>query len=144
MNTGCGDYDLLRRRVEEMIRRLGREPAAPGFGTTLWSPATDVFETETGAVVKMELPGVRAEHLSIVLVDDRLLIRGRREDPDAGRKVRYHQMEIAYGPFAKLLYLHVPFDREGIRATLKDGFLVLVIPRAKQRRPERIAVEIRL
>ena len=61
-----------------------------------------------------EKSGVGPEDLSIVLVDDRLVVKGRRGDPDAGRKIQYHQMEIAYGPFAKIVHLRMPYDRDGI------------------------------
>jgi HSP20 family protein len=143
MGTCWGDYEVWSRRVESLLKRLGRSATESGFeGGTLWSPPTDVFETEDGVVVKMELPGVAAEDLSIVLVDDRLVVRGERRDPDAGRRTRYHQMEIAYGRFAKIVFLRIHHDREGIRAALGDGYLNLTIPRASEPAPEKVAVEI--
>ncbi|MCU0727807.1 MAG: Hsp20/alpha crystallin family protein [Planctomycetes bacterium] len=141
MGSGCGDYESLSRLVE----RMAGPYAGQGFGPTgAWSPPTDVFETATGVIVKMELPGVRSEDLSIVLLDDRLFVRGCRKDPDAGVKLRYHQMEIAYGGFVKVVTIRMRYDREGIRATLTDGFLSLLIPRAEKPAAGRVAVEIRL
>jgi HSP20 family protein len=142
MAIGRCDYDSWRRRIDQLVRKMGggSEPALPGQ----WSPPTDVFETADGIVVKMELPGVRPEDLSIHLVDDHLVVKGRRVDPDAGRKIQYHQMEICFGTFAKVVFLRLNYERDGITATLKDGYLNLVIPRSREPRRERIAVEIRL
>ena len=92
----------------------------------------------------MELPGVRPEDLSIVLVDDRLVVKGRRTDPDAGRKIHYHQMEIAYGSFAKVVLLRLHYNGDDISARLRDGYLSLTIPKAKEPSEKKIAVEVRL
>lgn len=144
MSIGRCDYDSMRSLLDRLLRAMGGSmnlagPTAPG----VWSPPTDVFETASGVVVKMEVPGVRAADLSIVLVDDRLWVRGVRADPDEG-KLRYQQMEIAYGPFMKVVQLGRGFDQDGIEATLKDGYLKLTIPRSSAPPPEKIAVEIRL
>jgi HSP20 family protein len=95
-------------------------------------------------VVKMELPGVSADGLSIVLVGDRLVVRGRRLDADSGLKIQYHQMEISYGSFAKVVYIRMGYDRNGIKAHLADGYLNLVIPKTNEPVIQKIAVEIRL
>ena len=142
MPIGRCDYDSWNRRIDQLLRRMGggSEPGLPGQ----WSPPTDVFETADGIVVKMEVPGLRREDLSIHLVDDRLVVKGRRVDSDAGRKIQYHQMEISYGTFAKIVFLRLNYDREGITADLRHGYLKLTVPRSREPRRERIAVEIRL
>ena len=140
-----GDYEDWNRRVDKLVRRMGGCSGESGFaGGTCWSPPTDVFETADGVVVKMELSGVVRSELSIVLVGDRLVVKGSRSDPDAGRKIQYHQMEISYGSFAKVVFLRVPYDGDGITARLDDGYLSVTIPRAAAHTEKRIAVEIRL
>ena len=139
-----GDYEFWSRKVDSLLRRLGacdRLGFESGQG---WSPPTDVFETADGVVVKMELPGVNSGDLSIVLVGDRLVVRGCRGDPDAGRKIQYHQMEISYGSFAKVVSIRMGYDRDGILAHLADGYLTLTIPRAQVPEIRKIAVEIML
>ena len=143
MGIGPCDYESWSRRAKLLLKSTWG-PSGFESASGVWSPPTDVFETEDGVVVKMELPGVRNEDLAIVLVDDRLVVKGHRRDPDAGHKIHYHQMEIAYGPFVKVVLLSMGYDHGGIRATLKDGYLSLVIPRAAKKVPAKIAVEIRL
>ena len=145
MPTGRADYERWSRSVDQLVRRMGGCSGETGFaGGTCWSPPTDVFETSKGVVVKMELPGVARSDLSIVLVGDRLVVKGGRSDPDAGRKIQYHQMEIAYGLFAKVVYLRMPYDGDGIAASLSDGYLSITIPRSPTPSEVKIAVEIRL
>jgi HSP20 family molecular chaperone IbpA len=142
MPTGRCDYESWRRRADQLARKMGGDSGFGGGG--LWSPPTDVFETAEGVVVMMELPGVRPGDLSIVLVDDRLVVKGCRTDPDAGRKIQYHQMEIAYGAFAKVVLLRLHYSGDEIQARMNDGYLSLTIPRAKTPSATKIAVEVRL
>ena len=144
MSHRVGDYEFWSRKVDSLIRRLGQCDRSGFEGGGGWSPPTDVFETADGVVVKMELPGVNSGDLSIVLVGDRLVVRGCRNDPDAGRKIQYHQMEISFGSFAKVVYIRMGYDRDGISARLADGYLNLTIPRASEAGIQRIAVEITL
>ena len=142
MPIGKCDYESWRQRADQLVRKMGSDTGL-GVGAA-WSPPTDVFETANGVVVLMELPGVRREDLSIVLVDDRLVVKGCRTDPDAGRKIQYHQMEIAYGAFAKVVLLRMHYDGDEITARLADGYLSLTIPRADEPGAKKIAVEVRL
>jgi HSP20 family protein len=144
MPIGPCDYESWNRRVQKLLRTMGGPAEFETAGGGVWSPPTDVFETREGVVVLMELPGVSPEDVSLVLVDQRLVVRGQRKDPEAGSKIHYHQMEIAYGPFVKIVFLNMGYDLDGIRAVLADGYLKLTIPRAAKREKEKIAVEIRL
>ena len=58
----------------------------------VWRPPTDVYETDSHVVVKVEIAGVQEEDLDISLVAHRLIIAGNRKDP-AGKLV-YQNMEI--------------------------------------------------
>ncbi len=47
---------------------------------------------------------------------------------------RLHQMEIAFGPFERVLRIGIPFEREGVAAHLEDGFLTVNLPKQLPRR----------
>ena len=65
-----------------------------------WSPAIDVYETETSFVVTAEVPGLTREQVDLVFEDRRLTIRGSRSDRAAqGDVVRFHQVERGHGSF---------------------------------------------
>lgn len=47
-----------------------------------WSPLADIEEQDDAYVVKVELPGVKREDISIELVGNELTIAGELKDPD--------------------------------------------------------------
>ena len=103
-------------------------------GGDRWRPAADVYETEKAIVVRLELAGVASADVHVSVDGDVLRIRGVREvrvDRDAQR---LHQMEIASGPFERILRIGIPFERGGVSAQLEDGFLRVTLPKRSTRR----------
>ena len=97
-----------------------------------WQPAVDVFETEKAIVVRAEIAGVRSADLRVTVEGQQLCIRGVRTPPDAGgghSVERLHQMEIAFGPFERLIRIGVPFDSDRVTAVAEDGFLRVTLPK---------------
>ncbi|MBL7161297.1 MAG: Hsp20/alpha crystallin family protein [Anaerolineales bacterium] len=95
----------------------------------LWSPPTDVFETDETVVIRIEVAGMQDAEFSISLDSQILTIQGARLDPPERRA--YHQMEIRFGEFCSQVDLHWAIDHEGIEAEYDDGFLRIVLLKAK-------------
>ena len=104
--------------------------------SSVWSPPTDLFESEEALVVHVEIAGMREEDFEVALENNVLLIAGARSDSPERRA--YHQMEIRFGKFATSVALPAPVDAESARAEYKDGFLTVTLPKAK---PNQIKVE---
>jgi HSP20 family protein len=93
----------------------------------VWSPPTDVFETEDALIVRIEVAGMREEDFEISLEGPNLTIRGTR--PDSSERRSYHQLEIPFGEFISDVELPVPVDADQIEAIYQSGFLRLVLPK---------------
>jgi HSP20 family protein len=104
------------------------------LGGSRWRPAVDVFETEKAVVVRLELSGVHIRDLNVTVDGDTLRISGVRHAASAEGVQRLHQMEIAFGPFERVLRIGIPFAREAVAAHLEDGFLTVNLPKQMPRR----------
>lgn len=96
---------------------------------TLWSPPTDVYETEEAYVVRLEVAGMREDDFQITLDGNYLIIQGHRSDTPERRA--YHQMEIRFGRFASVVELPPGVDVEHITAEYENGFLFITLPKAR-------------
>ncbi|GAB4456308.1 MAG: hypothetical protein OHK0029_13970 [Armatimonadaceae bacterium] len=100
-----------------------------------WQPAADVHETENAITIKLEVAGVTVADVQVSLSGDgrRLVVAGVRRESEEERQTRTacHQLEIYFGPFERTFLLppEMPIDRDEISATLKDGFLTIILPR---------------
>lgn len=95
-----------------------------------WSPNTDVYATESGLVVKVELAGMRSEHLEIMVEGQRLRITGNRPDGCRSPKCNFLVMEINYGTFERVLELPATYDLTQAKAAYLNGFLRIDVPLA--------------
>ncbi len=97
--------------------------------TGVWSPPTDVCETESHYVITVEVAGMREGDFEVVYENGTLLIAGQR--PDVAERRAYHQMEIHFGKFSAAIALPGPVDPDHSVAEYKDGFLVVKMPKLK-------------
>ena len=106
----------------------GRGGAASGR----WIPNTDVYTTDTGLVIKVELAGMKSENLEITVEGHRLRISGSRPDVCRAHKCNFLVMEISYGPFESALDLPPGYDLSQAKAIYVNGFLRIDVPVAHQ------------
>lgn len=136
-------HDEIQRLFElTMGRPLGYLLISQGPYT--WQPPTDVFETDSEVIVKVELAGMSVNDADIVLAEGMLVITGKRDNQPGLRKTAYHQMGISYGQFRTQIPLPVEIDRDRVKASYEDGFLFVHLPKAAYRPLEatRIAITV--
>ena len=97
----------------------------------IWRPPTDVFETEEAVIVRVEVAGMGEQDFTIALEERLLTIRGNRTDILERRA--YHQMEIRFGEFGMQIELPVAVVADQIQAAYQDGFLKVILPKARPR-----------
>ena len=99
--------------------------------------AVDVHETDTEIVIKTAIAAVKPENLEVFVHNDMLTIRGIRHDDEVsgGRTL---VRECHWGAFSRSIILPTEVDADRIGATLKDGVLIVRMP--KTDRSRRIAV----
>ncbi len=102
-------------------------------------PATDVYETDDALTIVMEMPGVAKEDLDVSVESGVLNIEGRLNFK------KYEGMQPVYteynvGHYRRSFSLTNRIDQLKIRADVSDGVLTLVLPKAEETKPRKIAV----
>ncbi len=93
-----------------------------------WVPNTDVYVTEEGLVIKVELAGIRREDLELMVEGKRLRISGQRPDGCRAPHCKFLVMEINYGAFETVLELPEGYDLNTAKAAYQNGFLRIDVP----------------
>ena len=96
-----------------------------------WVPNTDVYSTDTGLVVKVELAGMRREDLTLTVEGNRLRICGHRPDGCRAPKFNFLVMEINYGRFESVIEMPPGYELSQATAAYQNGFLRIDIPVSK-------------
>lgn len=136
------------RQAEEMFNRLAKtfgdnfgEDFASSFRERALSFRTDIYEEDGRYLLEAELPGFSKDDIDIDYTAAYLTIRAvRREDKPEPDTRRVILSERKSGEFVRRFYLENA-DREGIRASLKEGVLKLDIPKKENPASKRILIE---
>jgi HSP20 family protein len=121
-------------KVSPTVLFISRGSAVSGRGGSAngrWVPNTDVYSTDTGLVIKVELAGMKSDSLEITVEGRRLRIAGNRSDGCRAPKCTFLVMEITYGPFESVLELPSDYDLSQAKAVYVNGFLRIDVPQAR-------------
>jgi HSP20 family protein len=127
--------DLWRSGWSNAPARYNTDTARP-----VLRPAMDVIQHEDGVTVRLDLPGLTAEDVSVEVHGDLLTISGEIKATEEREGERYHTRERCAGAFKRSLRLGDTVDTEGIEATFENGVLTLALPTRPETQPKRIDV----
>ena len=125
------------KKVEGQLERLANDFfIADSFVEatygSLWRPPADVFETDRDVVVRMEVPGLHVEDISISLHPEAVVIRAVRRETQHDAKCACHQLEIHYGFFERVIPVPRYIRHEEAEADYTEGFVVVTIPKCQE------------
>jgi len=106
----------------------------------MWAPPIHVLEKEDKFVVKVELPGVTQEDISVSVIGDMLVVEGEKEAESEVKKKGYSYSETSYGSFARSISIPSIVDANKIAASYDKGILEIDLPKTTQVKPKKVAV----
>ena len=116
-------------KINSSLHFAKRSHAAHGKDTEAhWAPNTDVYSTDDGVVIKVELAGMRREDLELTIEGNRLRISGHWPDGCRAPKCKFLVMEINYGSFESVIELPAGYDLSQAKAAYQNGFLRIDVP----------------
>jgi HSP20 family protein len=110
--------------------RLGRDAV----------PLVDLVTTPEDAILKVALPGIKPEDVSIDVTEEAVTISGKYAEELDERDVGYHLHELSKGGFTRTVTLPVPIKSTEAQATFKDGLLTLRLPKAQAVKPYHVPI----
>jgi HSP20 family protein len=105
-------------------------------------PLVNVWDAGEKLHVEAEVPGLKLDDLEILIRGSELTIQGERKKPDQ-EDVTYHRRERGAGSFCSKVELPVEIDVDNVKATLDNGVLTLVMPKASSALPRKIEVKVK-
>lgn len=123
-----------------LLKEVGR--SAGSLLTAECSPPLDIYETDDGFEIAMDLPGVELSAVRLVAKGNAVLIAGEKM-PRRGRgDSSFHLVERGYGRFARVARLAKPCDSSRARASLVNGELRVWLPKIEERRGRSTTIQI--
>lgn len=108
------------------IRSQGiRGAEAERTHASAWVPVTDIFASGDDLIVRLDLPGVKADGVTLTLADETLTIAGYRGG--VADDVEFYVHESYHGEFRRVVSLPKGTRAAQLEPVLEDGVLVLTV-----------------
>ncbi|MEW6616927.1 MAG: Hsp20/alpha crystallin family protein [Patescibacteria group bacterium] len=102
----------------------------------------DVYQDKDNVVVQSTVAGVNPDELEVNITNESITIRGKRERTEKIEEKNYFYQECFWGKFSRSIILPVEVDPESSVATLKNGVLMVVMPKSTKRKAKKLKVKL--
>lgn len=106
-----------------------------------FTPAVDVYQDKDNVIVETPLAGIDPAKVDITIENDVLKISGATEDKKEVKREDYYYKEVRAGSFSRSVILPMSVKSDEAEATSDKGMLKIVIPKAEEVKPKKIAIK---
>jgi HSP20 family protein len=105
------------------------------------SPAVDMYQTDDEVVVRVALPGFKADEVQINVTGDVLHLRGEMQQQEEKKERAWHIREQRWGSFERSIPLPTDVTADRAAADFENGILTITLPKAEEVKPKTITVK---
>ncbi|MGH9412449.1 MAG: Hsp20/alpha crystallin family protein [Terriglobales bacterium] len=139
-------YDIFdpRRGYDDFFTRMFNNPFWERWSTSgspvAWVPPMECFIDQNKYNIRLALPGVRPEDVSLQVHGNELSISGERKQEVTPSEDRSFQREITYGSFERIVSLPDGVDNNKMDANFNNGVLEISAPLSEKAMPRKIEI----
>lgn len=120
---------------KQAVEQSDGEPTREG---RMFVPQVDIIEDKEGITLRADLPGVKKDSVDIDVREDVLTLTAHVGAPNERWEPVYKEYEV--GGFTRRFTLGEKIDREKISASIDNGVLTVVLPKAEAHKPRKIEI----
>jgi HSP20 family protein len=129
----------LREAMDQLFDDAFTRPRSQSGDSII--PPVDLYQTPDEVIVKVNLPGLKAEDVQISVTSDVLALRGEFKQESEKKVATYHMLERRSGSFERSVMLPTVVQTGKARADFEDGVLTITLPKAEAVKPKTITVK---
>lgn len=127
------------RELQVKEKREAEKKGEMTYTGPVFLPPVDILENRDALILIADMPGVNNQGVEISLRDNELTISGRSQDQPTGISPVYSEYQP--GSYLRNFTVSSAIDRSKIEASMKDGVLRVVLPKAEAVKPRQIEVK---
>jgi HSP20 family protein len=132
----------LQREVDSIFDRFfNRTDSGDGSTSAVWSPSTDLVETDEDFRLRLDVPGMTKDDITINLQNRTLTVSGERTSERTDEGEEYVRVERAFGTFHRSFTLPDAVDADAIEATYDNGVLTISVPKTEESTRRQIEIQ---
>ncbi len=125
-----------------VISTIRRATFLDAIGDTAFVPAADVIETPETLVLRVELAGVAPEDAEVFVEGNTVVVSGEKQRDASCADASFLCLERTFGRFRRAFEMTGCLNMAQVSAVLRNGVLVVAVPKCAERRGHRRRIEI--
>ena len=138
VSSALEDFEKARRQMDRLVSAFTGPGASPAISGVF--PPLLVTEEGENILVEAEIPGINPNDIDINVHGKTLTLSGER-NPEKADGACFHRRERKWGSFRKAVTLPDEVNSEAVQAECKNGVLKILLPKAEQAKPKKIAIK---
>ena len=135
-------FAQMHNHLNELFNSVFNDSArfAPTEAIARSTPPMNVWEEGNCFRIEAELPGYTMSDIEVTVLGDEVTIKGERPVKEQS-DVTYLRRERTGGSFVRTWSLPGDVNADGVEATLRDGVLLITLPKHEKALPRKIEVK---
>ena len=121
--------DEMGRLFDDAVENVAGHAPLAVFGRRAF-PALNIWEDDTKLYAEAELPGLKLDDLELYVHGNELTVKGERQGMEE-EGMSFHRRERGVGAFFRRVTLPTEVDPDKVVAMLRDGVLIITLPKAQ-------------
>ncbi|NEQ96469.1 MAG: Hsp20/alpha crystallin family protein [Cyanothece sp. SIO2G6] len=135
--------DTLHRQMNRLFDDLGFAAAVQERGLSNFVPAAELEETDEALVLRLEIPGINPDDLTVEVMAESVSIAGDRQSTAQTTENGATRSEFRYGKFQRVIPLPTRIQNTKAEAKYENGILSLTLPKVEEEKNKVVKVAIR-
>ena len=130
----------LREEFDQLLNRISSGVNVDWLKSE-FTAACDLSETAEAFQVRMDVPGIKPDDITVQVTGDTVQISGERKEEKEEKGKTYHRLERRSGKFSETMRLPCAVNEEKVQAEFHDGVLTVTLPKTESTRTRTVKVK---
>ena len=109
--------------------------------TSEFKAACDLSETADAFQVRMDVPGIKPDDITVQVTGDTVHVSGERKEEKEDKGKTYHRVERRSGSFSETVVLPSAVNDEKVQAEFHEGVLTITLPKTEASKTRTVKVQ---
>src|SRR5579872_693697 len=133
-------FETLRQEFDDLFGRLATDWDGKWL-TSQFKAACDLSETADAYQIRMDVPGIKADDITVQVTGDTVHVSGERKEEKEEKAKTYHRVERRSGKFSEIVTLPGAVKDENVQAEFHDGVLTVTLPKTEASKTRTVKVK---
>lgn len=137
---GLTPLRTLRGEMDDLMNRYLKDWSGEWLPRE-FSPSCDLSETADAFQIRVDVPGIKPEDISIEVSGNNIRICGERKAEKEEKGKTFHRVERHCGKFTESLSLPCSVKDDKVHAEFEDGVLTVTLPKTEAAKTHKVHIK---